>query len=126
MPSQIKSLTQVDAMQNVLSFGPWSFLENDIYDEMFAAQLQFPALILAQIIGGVTPAITSLTTIEFLFILADQIMQIGLHGVNAQTSGFVLQANKAIKIGTCSINALSIFNTTTLTANVVMVIGGSA
>ena len=124
MPTQVKAHTRVEATQNALDFGPWDFFDNDVYDEMFAAQIQLSSLLFAQLIGGVSPTISVVTLVQFLLIIPDQTIRIGLHGVNAQSDGFLLNANRCLKIGTGSINSVSVYNTTTLTCNLVFIVGG--
>jgi len=125
MPTQVKAHTRVEALQNALAFGPWDFFDNDVYDEMFAAQIQLTGLLFAQIIGGVSPSITAITEVQFLAIIPDQTIMVGLHGVHAQSAGFTLNANRCIKIGTGSLNSVSVYNTTTVTCNVVFIVGGT-
>lgn len=125
MAIHVKGHLHIEALQNILNFGPWDFYDNDVYSELFAAQIQLAPSALAQIIGGVSPSIAAITTIQYLCLIPDQVIYVGLHGVNAQTSGFTLNANRSLKIGTGSMTSLSLFNTTILTTNVIVVIGGS-
>ena len=125
MPTQVKCHTRVEALQNALAFGPWDFFDNDVYDEMFAAQIQLSALLFAQIIGGANPSITAITTVQFLAIIPDQTIMVGLHGVNAQSNGFTLNANRCLKIGTGSLNSVSVYNTVTTVCNAVFIVGGT-
>lgn len=126
MATQVRSQLNIEALQNTLGFGPWNFHDNDIYDEMFAAQIQIGALTLAQIIGGVSPSIQAIVTVQYLVIVPDQTIKVGLQGVNAQTSGFTLNANRSFKMGTGLTTAVNIYNTAALAANVVFIIGGTA
>jgi hypothetical protein len=112
-------------MQNVLNFGPLVFNDNDNFEECFASQITLPALTLMQVVGGTLPAITAITTIQMLCISPDQVIKIGLEGVNAQTSGFTLNAHKSFKCGTGIITSLSVFNTSTVATDIVFVIGGT-
>jgi hypothetical protein len=125
MATQVRSVLRIEALQNALAFGPWDFHDSDNYDEMFAAQIQIGALTLAQIIGGVSPSILAIGVAQYLCIVPDQIIKIGLQGVNAQTSGFTLNAGRSFKSGLGSITSLNIYNTTTIITNVVVVIGGT-
>jgi hypothetical protein len=68
----------------LLTFGPWVFRQNEIYTEFFGAEFQIAATTLAQIIGGVSPSITAITDIQHLSLYPDQIIQVGLHGVDGQ------------------------------------------
>lgn len=111
--------------RELFAFGPWDFLANEIYTEFFAAEIQLAATTLAQIIGGVSPAITAITDIQFLMLYPDQAIRIGLHGVNAQTAGFTLNTNQTFLSGRGAINALNLYNTATSTANIGLVIGGT-
>jgi hypothetical protein len=112
-------------MQNVLNFGPLIFNDNDNYEECFTSQITLPALTFLQVIGGTLPAITAITTVQMLCIAPDQNIKIGLEGVNAQTAGFTLNAHKSLKIGTGVITSLSVYNISTVTTDIVFVIGGT-
>ena len=125
MSTAVRQVLNIEAVKGNLDFGPWEFHTNDIYTEFFGSEIQIAATTLAQIIGGSGPAFTAITEIEYLFIRADQAIQIGLHGVNGQTSGFALDAYQTLQIGRGSINALNIYNTASSTANVIIAIGGS-
>src|SRR5882672_2822035 len=111
MATQVRSQLTIEALQNTLGFGPWNFHDNDIYDEMFAAQIQVNPLTFAQIIGGVSPSIQAIVTVQYLAIVPDQTMKIGLQGVNAQSAGFTLNANRSFKMGTGLVTSVNIYNT---------------
>lgn len=124
MPTQMKSHLHVEALQNVLDFGPWDFFDSDVYDEIIAAQVQLTSRLFTWVVGGINPIMPAIQEIQYLVIVPDQTIAVGLNGVNAETSGFTLQANRTLKIGTCSMTSLSLFNTTTQVANIVVVLGG--
>lgn len=107
-------------------FGPWTFQRSSTYTLFLGADIQIAATTLAQIIGGVSPSIESIVTVQFLLIYPNQNVRIGLHGVNGQTAGFTLNLNSPLIIDNCSINALNIFNTASSAANVFVAIGGTA
>ena len=124
MPTQVQGHLHIEARQNILGFGPWDFYDADSYTELFAVQIQLAGVTFGQIIGGVSPSLQAITTIQYLCILADQVIQVGLHGVNAQSAGFTLNTNRVMKIGTCTISSLSLYNVSIIPANVVIILGG--
>ena len=106
-------------------FGPWLFQRSSIYTLFLGADISIGATTLAQIIGGVSPSIASIVTIQFLLVYPNQNVRIGLHGVNAQTApGFTLNLNSVCVIDNCSMTSLNIFNTASVAATVFLAIGG--
>jgi hypothetical protein len=126
MPTAVRSMLRVDGTQNILNFGPLVFNDNDNFEECFTSQITIPALTLLQVIGGSGPAITAITTIQMLVIAPNQVIKIGLEGVNGQSAGFTLNANKSLKISTGIITSLNVYNTTAVAAEVIFIIGGTA
>jgi hypothetical protein len=126
MPTAVRSMLRVDGTQNILNFGPLVFNDNDNFEECFTSQITIPALTLLQIIGGSGPAITAITTMQMLVIAPSQTIKVGLEGVNGQSAGFTLNANKSLKISTGVITSLNVYNTAAVVAEVIFIIGGTA
>jgi len=124
MATVVRASLSIQAVRDILKFGPWDFRGNEIYTEFFGAEIQIAATSLAQIIGGTSPSITSITDIQYLVVYPDQAVRIGLHGVNGQTGGFTLNANQPFCSGRGSIDALNLYNTASSTSNIIVVIGG--
>src|SRR5438034_5508833 len=124
MPTNVRGQFHIEAKKNTLPFGPWDFFLNAVYTELFAAQIQLASLTFAQMIGGTLPAISAITQVRYLAIVPDQTIRVGLHGVNAQSTGFTLLANQPLAIGTCLITQLSLYNTAAVATNILLVIGG--
>lgn len=124
MATNVREMLHLDAERSNLNFGPWDFRTTKTYTQFFGVEIQVAATTLAQLIAGSSPAFTAITTIEYLLIYPDQQISVGLHGVNAQTDGFTVNANQPLRIEG-SINELSVYNGTSSTANIVLVIGGT-
>ncbi len=124
MPTNVQGQLHIVAKKSQLPFGPWDFFLNGLFAEFFGALIQLPALTFAQIIGGTTPSIAAIKTIQFLLVVPDQVVQVGLHGVNAQSAGFTLNPNQPLQFGVGSMTQLSLYNTATTVANVLLGIGG--
>ena len=113
------------AADSTLPFGPWHYATSRTHTQFFGTEITIAATTLAQIIGGVAPSVTSITTINTLFLYpVNQHIQVGLHGVNAQTAGFRLDAGHFLAMELGSINALSLYNLGTATASVIVAVGG--
>jgi hypothetical protein len=125
--SLVRTKFQVGATyQNDLSFGPWIFERATPFDLFLAVEIQIAATTLAQIIGGANPSIAAITTIQFLVIQPDQNVKIGLHGVNAQSSGFSQVADGVIIMDNISMTSLNIYNTASVTTTIFVGVGGTA
>ena len=126
MPILTRTHVELSATRDAFPFGPWPFTYGDAYDEFVGAYIQIAATTLAQIVGGVSPSLAAIVTIEYLMIVPDQAIKIGLHGVNAQSSGFTLDASGLYLARSVSINALQIYNTAAETVIIFLGIGGRA
>lgn len=126
MPTSLRTqlILETIRLQSTLPFGPWDLSSvTETYAQFFGSEILIPATTLAQIVGGVNPSVAAITTIQLLLLYASQTIQVGLHGVNGQTNGFTVTANKALLIRG-SINALNIYNTAAVAAAVIVAIGG--
>lgn len=110
---------------DLLAFGPWAFQADQSYTEFFAAEVQLPATTLVQLVGGVSPAIAALSTIELLGLYPDQGIRVGLHGVDAQAAGFTLDAYQILLSGKGEMTSLNVYNTAAVACNLILVLGGS-
>ncbi len=125
MATTVRQSLSIKATRDILKFGPWDFSSDQIYTELFGAEVQIATVTLTQIIGGSSPIITAITDIQYLVIYPDQIIRVGLHGVNGQTGGFTLNANQPFCTGRGSIDSLNVYNTSTSTLNLTLAIGGT-
>lgn len=126
MATQTTTLHEISALRSdKYPFGPWRFAGVRIYTLFLGADISISATTLAQIIGGVSPSIASITTIQSLLIFPSKTVRVGLHGVNAQTSGFTLNADSLFTIDNCSMTSLNIYNTVAAAATVFLALGGT-
>ena len=126
MSTRLLSHLSLEALStdNALPFGPWAYRTSRTYAQFVGAEIQIAGTTQAQIIGGVSPSIVSITTIHFLFLRCDLFaLRIGLHGVSAQGAGFTLNARQILCLDGGSINALNIYNTGATPASIVLVLG---
>lgn len=124
MTTHLHARLDIEALASTLPFGPWARLSSGVYTQFFGSEISIDATSLAQIIGGVSPAVQAITEIDFLWIYTPtENIQIGLHGVNAQTSGWTLAGGRYCLVDGSIINALSIYNTAAIAALVVIAVG---
>ncbi len=125
MSALIKAELNLKGAIDSLPLGPWPFANSGVYTLFFGANITLATLTAVQVIGGVSPIISSITTVQFLLIVPTQAIKVGLHGVAAQSSGFTLNANAPLCINGGSLTSLSLYNHSTTTATIFLGIGGS-
>lgn len=123
MATSVRGNVEIQGLRNTLPFGPYPFFINDLYTQFLATEIQISALSSAQLVGGVSPTIAAITTINLLILHPDQQMRVGLHGVAAQASGFTLNAQGVYVTTDGSINALQVYNNTSSLMNLFIVLG---
>ncbi len=125
MSALIKAEISLKGAIDSLPIGPWPFANSGVYTLFFGANITLATLTAVQVIGGVSPIISSITTVQFLLIVPTQAIKVGLHGVAAQSAGFTLNANAPLCINGGSLTSLSLYNHSTTTATIFLGIGGS-
>ena len=115
---------ELQAHEDQLAFGPWTFDLSALFTQFVGTVITIAGHTTGQILGGVSPAILSVTTGQFLLVRPDKDVLVGLHGVVAQTNGFGLDAFAPLVIGSGSLTSLQIYNTTTSLTRVFIGIGG--
>lgn len=124
MSAIIKAELNLKGIIDTLPIGPWPFANSGVYTLFFGANITLAASTAVQVIGGVSPIITSIVTVQFLLVVPTQTIKVGLHGVAAQASGFTLNANAPLCINGGSVNAMSLYNSSTASATIFLGIGG--
>lgn len=125
MSALIKVEVNLKGSIDSLPLGPWPFANSGVYTLFFGANITLAASTLVQVIGGVSPIISSIVTVQFLLIVPTQNIKVGLHGVNAQSAGFTLNANAPQCINGGSLTSLSLYNSSTASATIFLGIGGA-
>ncbi len=124
MSALIKAELDLKGIIDSLPIGPWPFANSGVYSIFFGANINLATVTAVQVIGGVSPIISSITTIQFLLIVPTQTIKVGLHGVSAQANGFTLNANAPLCINGGSLTSLSLYNLSTASASIFLGIGG--
>lgn len=123
MTTLMRGQTELEGLLNAKGFGPYLFQMNSLYDQFLATEIKVSGTSTAQLVGGVSPAIAAITTINFLLLTPDQNMKVGLHGVTASSAGWTLSANGVHIADKCSMTSLQVYNTANTTLTLFLVIG---
>ena len=110
-----------------LSFGPWTFQVEQSYPEFFGAEVTVPPTTLVHLVGGPSPLLAAIGTVEFLGFHPDQPIQIGLHGEDAQMTGstITLDAHQLLLMGRGELTAVNVYNLAQVLCNLVVIVGGA-
>ncbi len=125
MSALIKAEINLKGMIDALPIGPWPFANSGVYTLFFGANITLATLTSVQVIGGVSPIISSIVTVQFLLIVPTLAIKVGLHGVVASSAGFTLNANAPLCINGGSLTSLSLYNSSTATVSIFLGIGGA-
>ena len=125
MSALIKAELNLKGVIDTLPIGPWPFANSGVYTLFFGSNITLATLTAVQVIGGVSPIISSITTVQFLLIVPTKDIKVGLQGVTASSAGFTLSANAPLCINGGSLTSLNLYNSSTASASIFLGIGGT-
>lgn len=108
-----------------LPFGPWVYDLSASYEVFVGVRLQLAELTALQLIGGVSPVFTELTTLNGLILQANQDLLIGLEGVDAASAGWTLASGQLFLITGGTLTSVNLYNTSNVAAAIALAGGGS-
>lgn len=120
----LRQINKVTMTRNGKLYGPFEHDISQAVTEAAYLVYQVSDSTTLQLVGGVSPQISELTTVTFLQIETDQDILIGLEGITVATNGAPLSANGMSSMIKCALTDIAIRNESGSVANITVLIEG--